>query len=40
MSASWDCTIKTMRYVGNVLDNEEHFYEHENQIVSLAVSND
>lgn len=22
MSASWDCTIKIMRYVGNVLDNE------------------
>jgi hypothetical protein len=29
-----------MRYVGNVLDNEEHFYDHDNQIVSLTASND
>ena len=40
MSASWDCTIKLFRYVGNVLDNEEIFYDHENQIISLSASKD
>lgn len=40
VSASWDCSIKMFRYVGNVLDNEEHFYDHENQITSLAVNRD
>jgi hypothetical protein len=28
------------RYVGSVLDNEEHFYDHENQIACLAVNKD
>ena len=40
ISASWDCSIKTMRYVGNVLDNEDSFFDHENQITSLAVNNE
>jgi hypothetical protein len=40
VSASWDCSIKMFRYVGSVLDNEEHFYDHENQIASLAVNKD
>ena len=40
ISASWDCSIKTMRYVGNVLDNEDSFFDHENQITSLAVNSE
>jgi len=38
-SASWDCSVKTFRYVGSVLDNEDTFFDHENQITSLAVNN-
>ncbi len=38
VTASWDCSIKTFRYVGSVVDNSEHFYDHENQITSLAVN--
>ncbi len=40
VTASWDCSIKTFRYVGNVIDNEDHFYDHENQITALAVNNE
>lgn len=40
ISASWDCSVKMFRYVGSVLDNEEHFYDHENQIACLAVNKD
>ena len=39
-SASWDCSVKTFRYVGSVLDNEDTFFDHENQITSLAVNNE
>lgn len=28
VSASWDCSIKTHRHVGSVLDNEEQLYDH------------
>jgi WD40 repeat protein len=38
VTASWDCSIKTFRYVGNVIDNEDSFFDHENQITALAVN--
>ncbi len=39
-SASWDCSIKTFRYVGSVIDNEDHFYDHQNQIASITANNE
>lgn len=38
VTVSWDCSVKTFRYVGSVIDNEESFYDHDNQITSLGVN--
>lgn len=40
VSSSWDCSVKTLRIVGNNFDNEDVFCDHDNQITNLAATED
>jgi factor associated with neutral sphingomyelinase activation len=40
VTCSMDCSIKTFRYVGNILDSEEQLWDHDNQISCLAATQD
>lgn len=39
-TGSWDCSIKSFRYVGNIVDSQEQIWDHDNQISAIAANPD